>query len=283
MGAPSVLPGTRRPPRVASAEGANPELEAVFWSGMQLLGFPAASSAAEAGPAMFRRGNGAGLDQVLHFLLEVVEGPDALRKRLKGCWPPVDGRQRSEWRRAAKGYLDEYAGQGLIPQKLVASAASMLHTASGNRVVELLCHLSAHALRLVHSQMFPDAQHQAIPLPPSQPPKDTAPESLPVLFGAVHRVATARISTARDAFLQTCAEGASLQASWQEAADALASEYRDLLAQVRDPGGGRDLASPHDIIYQPPALPPLPLISSCSLETDISSSWGAASGPEAET
>lgn len=80
---------------------------------------------------MFRRVNGGGMDAVLHFLLSALRGDAVLGRELRGIWPPADGKQRTEWKRAVKGYLDQLAAEGAIPGKLVASAASLLHTSSG--------------------------------------------------------------------------------------------------------------------------------------------------------
>lgn len=138
MGGPSVdKTSTGRRDRLAS-ESTQPELETIFWSGMQLLGFEhlPAGTTAELGPTMFRRSNSNGLDLVLHFLLEVNLGSERLRRDLKGCWPPADGRQRNEWRRVAKGHLELLAEEGAVPQRLVASSASLLHTASGTKLLQ---------------------------------------------------------------------------------------------------------------------------------------------------
>eukprot|EP00191_Tetraselmis_sp_GSL018_P000864 CAMPEP_0177606362 /NCGR_PEP_ID=MMETSP0419_2-20121207/17264_1 /TAXON_ID=582737 /ORGANISM="Tetraselmis sp., Strain GSL018" /LENGTH=566 /DNA_ID=CAMNT_0019100713 /DNA_START=351 /DNA_END=2051 /DNA_ORIENTATION=- len=189
---------------------------------------------------MFRRGNGTALDEVLHFLLEKVYGVDVLKRELRNCWPPADGRQRTEWKRMAKKFLESLASGGLLPQKLVSSAASLLQTASGTRLLELLCHLADHALRTVHTQMFPadnsvpaQLTHVLQKLTKNRQEIRTGREpSLPEpLLSPLIDASKSRTSDSEELFLRVCENSTSSHEAWKAVANSLTSTYRDLLAK----------------------------------------------------
>jgi hypothetical protein len=170
------------------------------------------------------------MDCVLHFLFALLRGDDALRRELRGCWPPQDGKQRTEWKKAVRGYLEQLAQEGAIPSKLVASASSLLHTASGPRLVELFLYLSHHALRVVHQNTFPQ-DAAALPLV-LEPSLELTPVELEALAEPILNVASSRVALARDAYLDVARKASAEHRSWHTAADQLTAEYRRLLAQV---------------------------------------------------
>ncbi|XP_024525883.1 AUGMIN subunit 6 [Selaginella moellendorffii] len=77
---------------------------------------------------------------LLHFLLAA--------KDFAGVWPIFDAAHSCDFRKIVQRLINELEAQGALPRS--SSRVSSLATCCGQRFVELLWQLSAHALREVH-------------------------------------------------------------------------------------------------------------------------------------
>ncbi|EFJ37647.1 hypothetical protein SELMODRAFT_402112 [Selaginella moellendorffii] len=104
---------------------------------------------------------------LLHFLLGTVAfflTLAASENDFAGVWPIFDAAHSCDFRKIVQGLINELEAQGALPRS--SSRVSSLATCCGQRFVELLWQLSAHALREVHGRNFP-ADVAENPLPAS--------------------------------------------------------------------------------------------------------------------
>ncbi|EFJ15039.1 hypothetical protein SELMODRAFT_423178 [Selaginella moellendorffii] len=96
---------------------------------------------------------------LLHFLLAA--------KDFAGVWPIFDAAHSCDFRKIVQRLINELEAQGALPRS--SSRVSSLATCCGQRFVELLWRLSAHALREVHRRNFPaDVAENPLPDSPTE-------------------------------------------------------------------------------------------------------------------
>ncbi|XP_024393138.1 AUGMIN subunit 6 isoform X3 [Physcomitrium patens] len=141
-----------------------------------------------------------------------------------GVWPIFDAAQSRDFRKVVQGLINELESQGALPRS--NSRVSSLATCCGQRFVELLWHLSAHALREVHRRTFP-ADVASNPLPASLT-ELVCPNTRPVSLLAVTK---ARIALERKRFMKGATQAVERQTSWSNLAHDMTAEYRALCAE----------------------------------------------------
>lgn len=202
------------------------ELEAAMYSNCLLLGLDSSVLGQSGGPrtGLFRHSNPRMGEMLLHFLLCALRGPVQSGKDFAGVWPIFDASQSRDFRKIVQGLINELESQGALPRS--NSRVSSLATCCGQRFVELLWQLSAHALREFHKRTFP-ADVVAKPLPASLTEVATQSSHAPALLG----VTKARIALERRRFLEGAASAVRRQALWSSLAHDMTSEFRSLCAE----------------------------------------------------
>ncbi|KAJ7551699.1 hypothetical protein O6H91_06G025300 [Diphasiastrum complanatum] len=203
------------------------EMEAALYSNCLLLGLDA-SILGPGGPGsragLFRHSNPRVGEALLHFLLCALRGPTLSAKDFAGVWPIFDAAQSRDFRKVVQGLINELEVQGALPRS--SSRVSSLATCCGQRFVELLWQLSAHALREVHRRNFP-GDVAANPLPASLTEVVTQNSHAAALLA----VTKARIALERRRFLESAATAVRRQALWTSLAHDMTAEFRALCAE----------------------------------------------------
>lgn len=202
------------------------ELEAAMYSNCLLLGLDSSVLGQSGGPrtGLFRHSNPRMGEMLLHFLLCVLRGPVQSAKDFAGVWPIFDASQSRDFRKIVQGLINELESQGALPRS--NSRVSSLATCCGQRFVELLWQLSAHALREFHKRTFP-ADVVGKPLPASLTEVATQSSHAPALLA----VTKARIALERRRFVEGAASAVRRQALWSSLAHDMTSEFRSLCAE----------------------------------------------------
>lgn len=202
------------------------ELEAAMYSNCLLLGLDSSVLGQSGGPrtGLFRHSNPRMGEMLLHFLLCALRGPMQSAKDFAGVWPIFDASQSRDFRKIVQGIINELESQGALPRS--NSRVSSLATCCGQRFVELLWQLSAHALREFHKRTFP-ADVATKPLPASLTEVATQSSHAPALLA----VTKARIALERRRFLEGAASAVHRQALWSSLAHDMTSEFRSLCAE----------------------------------------------------
>lgn len=202
------------------------DVEAALYANCLLLGLDPNVLGPGAGmrAGLFRHSNPRLGEALLHFLMCALRGPNLSAKDFAGVWPIFDAAQSRDFRKVVQGLINELESQGALPRS--NSRVSSLATCCGQRFVELLWHLSAHALREVHRRTFP-ADVAANPLPASLT-ELVGPNTRPAsLLG----ITKARIALERKRFMKGAAQAVQRQASWSSLAHDMTAEYRVLCAE----------------------------------------------------
>ncbi|BBN11626.1 HAUS augmin-like complex subunit 6 [Marchantia polymorpha subsp. ruderalis] len=202
------------------------EMEAALYSNCLLLGLDAAVLGHNVGArvGLFKHSNPRVGEALLHFLLCALRGPSLSAKDFAGVWPIFDAAQSREFRRIVQSLINELEAQGALPRS--NSRVSSLATCCGQRFVELLWQLSAHALREVHKRSFP-TDVAANPLPASL----TEVVSQNSHAASLLPVTKARIALERRRFLEGATSAVRRQALWSNLANDLTAEFRALCAE----------------------------------------------------
>ncbi|KAG0629779.1 hypothetical protein M758_1G129600 [Ceratodon purpureus] len=202
------------------------DVEAALYANCLLLGLDPTVLGPGAGmrAGLFRHSNPRLGEALLHFLMCALRGPSLSAKDFAGVWPIFDAAQSRDFRKVVQGLINELESQGALPRS--NSRVSSLATCCGQRFVELLWHLSAHALREVHRRTFP-ADVAANPLPASLT-ELVGPNTRPLSLLAVTK---ARIALERKRFMKGAAQAVQRQASWSSLAHDMTAEYRALCAE----------------------------------------------------
>lgn len=202
------------------------ELEAAMYSNCLLLGLDSSVLGQSGGPrtGLFRHSNPRMGEMLLHFLLCALRGPAQSAKDFAGVWPIFDASQSRDFRKIVQGIINELESQGALPRS--NSRVSSLATCCGQRFVELLWQLSAHALREFHKRTFP-SDVATKPLPVSLTEVATQSSHAPALLA----VTKARIALERRHFLEGAASAVRRQALWSSLAHDMTSEFRSLCAE----------------------------------------------------
>ncbi|EFJ38301.1 hypothetical protein SELMODRAFT_437244 [Selaginella moellendorffii] len=202
------------------------EMEAALYGNCLLLGLDASILGQGAGSraGLFRHSNPRVGEALLHFLLSALRGPSLAAKDFAGVWPIFDAAQSRDFRKIVQGLINELEAQGALPRS--SSRVSSLATCCGQRFVELLWQLSAHALREVHRRNFP-ADVAENPLPASLTEVITQNSHASALLA----VTKARIALERRRFLQGASAAVHKQALWSSLAHDMTAEYRALCAE----------------------------------------------------
>ncbi|KAG0579960.1 hypothetical protein KC19_4G138100 [Ceratodon purpureus] len=202
------------------------DVEAALYANCLLLGLDPNMLGPGAGmrAGLFRHSNPRLGEALLYFLMCALRGPNLATKDFAGVWPIFDAAQSRDFRKVVQGLINELESQGALPRS--NSRVSSLATCCGQRFVELLWHLSAHALREVHRRTFP-SDVAANPLPVSLTELG-GPNSRPAsLLG----VTKARIALERKRFMKGASQAVQRQASWSSLAHDMTAEYRVLCAE----------------------------------------------------
>lgn len=202
------------------------DVEAALYANCLLLGLDPTVLGPGAGmrAGLFRHSNPRLGEALLHFLMCALRGPNLSAKDFARVWPIFDAAQSRDFRKVVQGLINELESQGALPRS--NSRVSSLATCCGQRFVELLWHLSAHALREVHRRTFP-SDVAANPLPASLT-ELVGPNTRPAsLLG----VTKARIALERKRFMKGAAQAVQRQASWSSLAHDMTAEYRVLCAE----------------------------------------------------
>eukprot|EP01135_Chromosphaera_perkinsii_P006532 Nk52_evm4s539 gene=Nk52_evmTU4s539 len=103
------------------------------------------------GKDMFQNPNKKGMEVILHFLFSKID-PDQVKVDFKSCWPPFDKKSEQEFRKIASQWLVriEKDPQSSLPKIF----PSLLLSPMGERIYNLLHHLSAYCLRCVIENDF---------------------------------------------------------------------------------------------------------------------------------
>ncbi|KAH7438345.1 hypothetical protein KP509_04G011000 [Ceratopteris richardii] len=202
------------------------EMEAALYTNCLLLGLDSSVLGQGGLPrsGLFRHSNPRMGEALLHFLLSALRGPAQSAKDFSGVWPIFDAGQSRDFRKIVQNLINELEAQGALPRS--NSRVSSLATCCGQRFVELLWQLSAHALREVHKRCFP-ADVAANPLPPSL----TEIVSQSNNASALLTVTKARIAIERRRFLDGAAVAVRREALWSSLAHDMTAEYRALCAE----------------------------------------------------
>eukprot|EP00250_Pteridium_aquilinum_P016946 c23380_g1_i1 orf=535-2829(-) len=202
------------------------EMEAALYTNCLLLGLDASVLGQGGMPrsGLFRHSNPRMGENLLHFLLSALRGPAQSAKDFAGVWPIFDAGQSRDFRKIVQNLINELEAQGALPRS--NSRVSSLATCCGQRFVELLWQLSAHALREVHKRSFP-ADVLANPLPASL----TEIVAQSNHASALLTVTKARIAIERRRFLDGATAAVRRQALWSSLAHDMTAEYRALCAE----------------------------------------------------
>ncbi|KAI5066894.1 hypothetical protein GOP47_0017422 [Adiantum capillus-veneris] len=202
------------------------EMEAALYTNCLLLGLDASVLGQGGMPrsGLFRHSNPRMGENLLHFLLSALRGPAQSAKDFAGVWPIFDAGQSRDFRKIVQNLINELEAQGALPRS--NSRVSSLATCCGQRFVELLWQLSAHALREVHKRSFP-ADVITNPLPASL----TEIVAQSSNASALLTVTKARIAIERRRFLDGAAAAVRRQALWSSLAHDMTAEYRALCAE----------------------------------------------------
>eukprot|EP00249_Psilotum_nudum_P019578 c27323_g1_i1 orf=563-2899(+) len=202
------------------------EMEAALYTNCLLLGLDASVLGQGGMPrsGLFRHSNPRMGETLLHFLLCALRGPTQSAKDFAGVWPIFDAAQSRDFRKIVQNLINELEAQGALPRS--NSRVSSLATCCGQRFVELLWQLSAHALREVHKRSFP-ADILANPLPASL----TEIVSQNIHAAALLTVTKARIAIERRRFLEGAVAAVQRQSLWSSLAHDMTAEYRSLCAE----------------------------------------------------
>lgn len=202
------------------------EMEAALYTNCLLLGLDASVLGQGGIPrsGLFRHSNPRMGENLLHFLLSALRGPAQSMKDFAGVWPIFDAGQSRDFRKIVQNLINELEAQGALPRS--NSRVSSLATCCGQRFVELLWQLSAHALREVHKRSFP-ADVLSNPLPASL----TEIVAQNNHASALLTVTKARIAIERRRFLDGSTAAVRRQALWSSLAHDMTAEYRALCAE----------------------------------------------------
>ncbi|MCO5564691.1 hypothetical protein L7F22_018358 [Adiantum nelumboides] len=202
------------------------EMEAALYTNCLLLGLDASVLGQGGMPrsGLFRHSNPRMGENLLHFLLSALRGPAQSAKDFAGVWPIFDAGQSRDFRKIVQNLINELEAQGALPRS--NSRVSSLATCCGQRFVELLWQLSAHALREVHKRSFP-ADVLSNPLPSSLTEIVAQSNNASALL----TVTKARIAIERRRFLDGAAAAVRRQALWSSLAHDMTAEYRALCAE----------------------------------------------------
>ncbi|KAH9563390.1 hypothetical protein CY35_05G123600 [Sphagnum magellanicum] len=202
------------------------EMEAALYANCLLLGLDASVLGPGVGTraGLFRHSNPRVGEALLHFLLCALRGPYLSSKDFAGVWPIFDAAQSRDFRKIVQGLINELEAQGALPRS--NSRVSSLATCCGQRFVELLWQLSAHALREVHRRTF-QADVAANPLPAPLTEVVSQNSHAAALLG----VTKARIALERRRFLNGATMAVRRQDVWSSLAHDMTAEYRSLCAE----------------------------------------------------
>ncbi|KAG0591757.1 hypothetical protein M758_1G220000 [Ceratodon purpureus] len=202
------------------------EMEAALYTNCSLLGLDA--SVLGHGPGtragLFRYSNPRVGEFLLYFLLSALRGPQLSAKDFAGVWPIFDAAQSRDFRKIVQNLINDLEAQGALPHS--NSRVSSLATCCGQRFVELLWQLSAHALREVHRRTFlADVASNPLPAPLAE-----------IVAHNMHAasllsVTKARIALERRRFLEDSAAAVRRQDMWSNMAHEITAEYRSLCAE----------------------------------------------------
>lgn len=202
------------------------DMEAALYTNCLLLGLDASILGPGGMPrsGLFRHSNPRMGEALLHFLLSALRGPTQSAKDFAGVWPIFDAAQSRDFRKIVQNLINELEAQGALPRS--NSRVSSLATCCGQRFVELLWQLSAHALREVHKRSFPaDVSTNPLPAPLTEVVAQNTHAA------ALLTVTKARIAIERRRFLDGAATAVRRQALWASLAHDMTAEYRALCAE----------------------------------------------------
>ncbi|XP_024372068.1 AUGMIN subunit 6 isoform X2 [Physcomitrium patens] len=158
------------------------------------------------------------------FQLSEVLNSRLSQQDFAGVWPICDAAQSRDFRKIVQNLINELESQGALPHS--NSRVSSLATCCGQRFVELLWQLSAHALREVHRRTFlADVASNPLPAPLAE-----------IVAHNMHaasllNVTKARIALERRKFLEDAATAVRRQGMWSNMAHEITAEYRSLCAE----------------------------------------------------
>ncbi|GAQ87691.1 hypothetical protein KFL_003700110 [Klebsormidium nitens] len=196
-------------------------VESAFYSNCLLLGYDAAKTGVELARHMFRHSNPKGGEAVLYFLLSCIR-PLQFQKDFHGVWPIFDARQARDFRKVVQNLLAELEASKDLPRS--NSRLSSLATCCGERFIELVWQLSAHALREVLLRMS-DVRQAQVPVPLTEVAQQAEYAS------ALLPITKARIALQRKKFLTSAAAAVERQDEWAGLADEITAEHRALTAE----------------------------------------------------
>lgn len=196
-------------------------MDAALVTNLHLLGLPPARGVTPLHAGLFRQTNAAALEHALHFLLSKID-PRRARADFADCWPIRDRQQAREFRKIALVALQDLDRSGVLPHP---PRLSLLQQASGERLYELLYHLSCHALQTVLER---DLRAEA----PQRPAFDPARLRSDAFFDAVLRSQRLQAVMLSRRFVTRAKDLELSQTLWTNAAGDLVARYHTVLQQL---------------------------------------------------
>ncbi|GBG59863.1 hypothetical protein CBR_g66670 [Chara braunii] len=205
------------------AGGQYTDIECALYTNCLLLGFDAHRAQVEFSRGMFRHSNPKGGEAILYFLFSCVR-PQQVAKDFHGVWPIFDARQARDFKKVVQSLISDLENVGALPKS--NSRISALATCCGERFIEMLWHLSAHALREVYRRTYAE-DVAANPLPAPLTSLMWQTSHAPALLG----ITKGRIALERRRFLEVAAATVQKQSQWISAAEDITQEYRNMRAE----------------------------------------------------